>query len=272
MTCETRRMLVIGATSRLATETARLYAREGWTLALTGRNEQRLQQTAHELEKEGAILAACHVLDVRDARWRHEVVRETLESLGGLDVALLACGVARRPEDYERDWDLSSDVETNFTSLASLLLQLADYCQRQKHGTLAVIGSIAGDRGRRDQYLYAATKAALHVFLQGLRQRLHASNVVVVTIKPGLTDTPMTSHLRTGIRGWLFSNPHRVAKGIRRAIDRKHSVAYIPWFWRWIMLAIRWIPEPIFKRWRIGLPPQVRPIGHESPTESNEDV
>ena len=269
MASETKRMLIVGATSRLAMETARLYAREGWMLALAGRNERHLDQVARELEREGGIVAACRQLDVSDASRRHQAVQEMVEALGGLDVALLACGVAHRPEDYERDWGLvAGEVETNFTGLASLLLQLANYCQRQGRGTLAVIGSVAGDRGRRDQYLYAATKAALHVFAQGLRQRLHPSKVAVVMVKPSLADTPMTAHLKTGLRGRLFSDPRRVAAGIRRAIDRRCSVVYVPWFWRWIMLAIRLIPEPVFKRLRVALPAQDPPVA-PSPMETH---
>jgi decaprenylphospho-beta-D-erythro-pentofuranosid-2-ulose 2-reductase len=108
-----------------------------------------------------------------------------------------------------------------------------------------VISSVAGDRGRRSNYIYGAAKAALSVFLEGLRGRMHATGVAVVTIKPGLVDTPMTAAIA---KNFLFTSPERVGKDIHRAMARGTSVVYTPWFWRYVIFLIRLIPEPVFRK------------------------
>jgi short-subunit dehydrogenase len=133
-------------------------------------------------------------------------------------------------------------------SALSFLTLLANYFEKRGTGTLAAISSVAGDRGRQSNYIYGTTKAALSTFLQGLRNRLSSKNVHVLTIKPGFVDTPMTAHLK---RGLLFATPEKVAQDIIRAIAGKKSVLYTPWFWRWIMLAIKMIPETIFRKLRL---------------------
>ncbi len=116
-------------------------------------------------------------------------------------------------------------------------------------GTVIGVGSVAGDRGRQSNYVYGAAKAGLSVFLAGLRNRLFRAGVSVVTVKPGFVDSPMTAHIEG--RGLLWSTPKKVAPAIRRAIRRGKHVAYVPWFWRPIMLCIRSIPEVVFKRMRL---------------------
>jgi decaprenylphospho-beta-D-erythro-pentofuranosid-2-ulose 2-reductase len=107
---------------------------------------------------------------------------------------------------------------------------------------------VAGDRGRRSNYVYGAAKAGVSVFLQGLRQRLRPAGIRVVTLKPGFVDTPMTAHLP---RNPLASSPRRAGRAIYRAIEARRDVAYIPWFWRPIMALIRAMPEALFKRLRL---------------------
>ena len=119
---------------------------------------------------------------------------------------------------------------------------------QQGHGTLAVISSVAGDRGRASNYVYGAAKGALTRYLQGLRNRLAAAGVHVLTIKPGFVDTPMTAHLP---KGALWATPERVADDIVRAIERRREVLYTPWFWRWVMAVLCAIPEGLFKRTRL---------------------
>ena len=114
--------------------------------------------------------------------------------------------------------------------------------------TLAVISSVAGDRGRASNYLYGAAKAAVTAVTSGLRQRLHASGVNVLTIKPGFVDTPMTRAFR---KGALWATPDQVARGIVRAVDRRAGVAYLPRFWWAIMSVIRHIPDRLFRRLKL---------------------
>ncbi len=138
-----------------------------------------------------------------------------------------------------------AEFNTNATSTISLMTLAANKLEAQHAGALAVISSVAGDRGRQSNYLYGAAKAAVSTFSSGLRQRLAKVGVAVVTIKPGFVDTPMTKDFR---KGALWAKPEAVAAGIVHAIDRRSSVVYLPWFWSLIMLIIRHIPEPIFKR------------------------
>ena len=127
----------------------------------------------------------------------------------------------------------------------SLLTILANRLEAQKQGTIAVISSVAGDRGRKSNYVYGTAKGAVSLFLQGLRGRLHPSGVRVVTIKPGFVDTPMTAGIK---KNALFASPEAVARGVVSAIDRGRDVVYLPPFWRGVMLIVRAVPEPFFKR------------------------
>ena len=121
---------------------------------------------------------------------------------------------------------------------------LANYCESQGRGTLAVISSVAGDRGRKSNYVYGASKAALDTFLSGLRNRVDRAGVQVLTIKPGFVATRMTAHIP---KNRLFATPEQVAHGILKAIRKRKDVVYVPWFWRPIMTIIKSVPERIFK-------------------------
>jgi short-subunit dehydrogenase len=127
----------------------------------------------------------------------------------------------------------------------ALATVLANRFEAQRSGSIAVISSVAGDRGRQSNYVYGAAKGAVTLLLQGLRNRLSKSGVQVLTIKPGFVDTPMTAEFK---KGALWAKPDDIAHGIVSAIDRRRDVVYLPGFWRLIMLIIRHIPEPIFKR------------------------
>jgi len=137
------------------------------------------------------------------------------------------------------------ELQTNFTTVVSLLTLLANLFERQGRGSIAVISSVAGDRGRQSNYVYGAAKGALTIYLQGLRNRLAKANVHVLTIKPGFVDTPMTRDFKKGL---LWVGPDVIARGIVKAIDKRKDVAYLPFFWRYIMFIIKIIPERIFKR------------------------
>jgi decaprenylphospho-beta-D-erythro-pentofuranosid-2-ulose 2-reductase len=181
---------------------------------------------------------------------RHEsLVDEAWNALNGLDIALIAHGVLGTQKQAEAsDAELQGILATNFNSAASLAMRLAAAFEKQGHGTLAAIGSVAGDRGRRSNYAYGAAKGGLAIFLAGLRHRLHGSGVRVVTLKPGFVDTPMT---RDFPKGPLWATPEQAAASIVRAIDRGASVAYVPGFWRAVMLVIRSLPEWVLFRTRL---------------------
>ena len=244
-----RRVLIVGATSAIANETARLYAASGARLFLVARNPQRLSAVADDLRVRGAAEAGTAVLDVRDTGRHEEVVSAALAALGGLDVVLLAQGVLPDPIRCRQDASYALDsLAVNFTSSVSLLTLLGQRLEAQGSGVLAVITSVAGDRGRQSNYVYGAAKGALAIFLQGLRNRLHRSGVVVITLKPGFVDTPMTAAIP---KNPLFASASRAGRAIHRAIEARRDVVYIPWFWRPIMAVVNHLPEAVFKRLRL---------------------
>ena len=166
---------------------------------------------------------------------------------GPFDLVVLAFGYLGDTHTAQRDTDeMAHILNANFTGAALALAHLANYLEEK--GTPAgiiAISSVAGDRGRQGNYIYGAAKGGLSIFLQGLRNRLAATSVHVLTVKPGFVDTPMTE----GLDGlFLVASPERVAADIVRAYRQKKDVLYTPFFWRWIMLAVKSIPERIFKR------------------------
>lgn len=241
-----KNIVLIGATSAIAHQTAVLFAQEGAHFVLAGRNQQRLQSCADDLKSRGAgavYTCSMNALDPQDAK---KLCSSALDSLGTIDCVIIAHGSltdqARANHDYEY---ALREFTINCTSFLSYALAFAEYFEIQKSGSLVAISSVAGDRGRKGIYVYGAAKAGISTIMQGLRQRLAVSNVQVLTVKPGFVDTPMTAEIPKNL---LFASPQSIAGGIYAAILKKKNVVYLPFFWRWIMLVIKLIPERIFKR------------------------
>jgi short-subunit dehydrogenase len=212
---------------------------------LVARDPVKLDSVARDLMTRGAGSVAVHAADLDDTRQHIAMLEDVAASLGGIDLALMAHGVLGSQEDAQADYAAASAVlTTNFLSPVSLITWLANYFEAAKDGTLAVISSVAGDRGRKSNYVYGASKGGLNVFLDGVRNRIDRAGVQVLTIRPGFVATPMTAHLP---RGPLFASPADVARRILQAIRRRKDVAYVPWFWSPIMFAIRAVPEAVFK-------------------------
>lgn len=244
-----KRVLIIGATSAIAGAVARRFADNGAHLFLVARSAERLSAVADDLRVRGAASVDTLQLDVLDFSRHWQVVEAAVGSLGGLDHVLIAHGSLPDQRACERDAALAvREFNTNCVSVISLLTEIAAVMERQRSGSIAVISSVAGDRGRQSNYLYGAAKGALSVFLQGLRNRLYRAGVAVVTIKPGFVDTPMVADVP---KNALFADPERVGKRIQEAMEKGAGVVYVPWFWRPIMVAIRSIPEHVFKRMRL---------------------
>ena len=241
-----RRVLIIGATSAIAEATARLLAQEGAAFYLVARNQERLQSVADDLRVRSANRVDTAVLDVTDYPAHAGIIEQAAATLGEIDIALIAHGTLPDQQACEASAEETRrQIEVNALSVIALLTELANRCAQQGHGTIAVISSVAGDRGRQSNYVYGCAKAAVSTFLQGLRNRLHGSGVHVMTVKPGFVDTPMTREFR---KGALWASPERIARGIVRGIERRKDVVYLPGFWRFVMRIIREIPEPVFKR------------------------
>jgi decaprenylphospho-beta-D-erythro-pentofuranosid-2-ulose 2-reductase len=244
-----KRIVIFGATSAIAQACARIWTARGCRIFLVGRNPAKLTAVLQDLDVRaggpGRIHAEAADLDVLAV---HEALIAKAEAaMGGIDVALIAHGTL--PDQAACANDAAAalrEIQTNALSVISLATLLARGFEARGAGQLAVISSVAGDRGRQSNYVYGAAKGMVSLFLQGLRNRLFASGVHVLTIKPGFVDTPMTAHIKKG--GPLWASPEQVAKGIVWAIDRRRDVAYVPGFWRPIMAVIRALPESVFKR------------------------
>jgi short-subunit dehydrogenase len=244
-----RRILIFGATSALAEATARLFATGDNSFFLVARDAAKLEAVADDLRVRGAAQVAAAVADALEFDRHQTVVKEACEALGGLDTVLIAHGTLPDQKSCEQSFETARrEFEINALAVMSLLTHVANRFEGQGFGTIAVISSVAGDRGRRSNYVYGAAKGAVSIFMQGLRNRLHRRGVHVLTIKPGFVDTPLTAAFP---KGFLWARPQQVARGIHEAIEKKKDVVYLPWFWSPIMVVIRGLPEVIFKRLRL---------------------
>lgn len=241
-----RRVLALGATSAIAEATLRLMAEQGASFFLVARNAAKLEAVSADLLTRGAAQVSGEVADLDQTAGHSALLSRAVTALGGIDVALIAHGVLGIQAEAERDYGVTQAVlQTNFLSAVSLVTWLANYFERERRGTIAVISSVAGDRGRKSNYVYGASKGGLNVFLDGVRNRIDRAGVQVLTIKPGFVATPMTAHLE---KNALFASPATVARYVLRGIDRRKDVVYAPPFWGLIMLVVRSIPGRIFKK------------------------
>lgn len=240
------RILIVGATSAIAHEAAKCFAKDGAEFFLVARSPEKLEDTGNDLKVRGAKRIETFLLDVTDLDRHQEMIETAISTLDGLDMVLISHGTLGDQQKCQLSVsETLKEFTTNCTSVISLLTILAGYFEQQKRGCIAVVSSVAGDRGRQSNYVYGAAKGALSVFLQGLRNRLSKAGVAVVTVKPGLIDTPMTASVKKGL---LTASAQGVGEGIYRAMKDRKEVVYLPWFWRPIMLIVRNIPEPVFKR------------------------
>jgi decaprenylphospho-beta-D-erythro-pentofuranosid-2-ulose 2-reductase len=240
------KIVVMGATSAIALATIRLFARDGHDLFLVGRNSSRLATIVQDLRLRSTGKILYQVCDMSNTDQHDTLFQQIQQEFGDPDMMLIAYGSLPDQKMCEASFDNTREaLQINFISVISLLTLWANYFEKRKRGCLAVITSVAGDRGRQSNYVYGTAKGGLAIFLQGLRNRLTKANVRVLTIKPGFVDTPMTKDFKKGI---LWASPEGVAKSIYRAMQKNEQTLYIPFFWRYIMLIIKSIPERIFCR------------------------
>jgi short-subunit dehydrogenase len=241
-----RKILVLGATSGIAEATCRIWAAQGASLFLVARNAEKLAAVAADLKTRGAAYVDTAVADLDDTTQHPALLAHAINSLGGMDVAYLAHGILGDQTKAEQDFETAAHIiHTNFLSAVSLLTWLANFCVQRHSGVLAVISSVAGDRGRKSNYLYGSSKAGLTAFLGGLRNRVDREGVTVLNIKPGPVKTAMTATMAGSEK---FADVNKVAQTIVKAIDAKADNLYVPFQWGPIMWVIQHIPERVFKK------------------------
>lgn len=240
-------VLIVGAKSDIAKATAREYAKHGYDLYLAGRNIGELQEFANDITFRTERTVKLVDLDILDYE-SHPAFYEQLEQkpVG----VISAVGYLGDQQKAQSDFcEARKIIDTNYTGVVSLLDIIANDFQQRKSGFIVGISSVAGDRGRKSNYTYGSSKAALTAYLSGLRNRLHDSEVIVCTVKPGFVATKMTAGMDLPKR--LTAQPEEVAKSIYKAQQNGKSVLYSKWIWKWVMLVIRNIPEFQFKKMSI---------------------
>lgn len=240
-------VLILGATSMIARETAAALADAGYDLILAGRSSEEVERVASDVTIRHGVRASVErfdALDTGDHRRFAEAVLRTAE--GALAGVVIAFGVLGDSERAETDFEHAGEIiGANYVGAVSVLTHLVPYFEREGSGFIVGISSVAGDRGRQSNYTYGSAKGGFSLYLQGLRNRLHRSGVQVLTVKPGFVDTRMTYG---AVKAGMAADPAVVARAIIRGITKKKSVIYVPGIWRLIMLVVRHIPESIFKR------------------------
>ncbi len=242
-------IVILGATSAIAQAVARKLASPQRNFLLVGRNEDRLTSVAADLGTRGVTNTEILTVDLCDTDSHQSILARAIEVLGSIDLIVIAHGTLPEQEVLQSSYPATLQcLQENALSVISLATVFANYFDDCGAGSLVVISSVAGDRGRQSNYVYGTAKGAVSTFMQGLRNRLHGRGVQVLTVKPGLVATPMTARFEKGV---LWASPDTVATDIVRAIEKRRNVIYTPFFWRYIMLIIRAIPESIFKRMKL---------------------
>lgn len=245
-----KRILVLGATSGIAEASIRMWAERGDALFLVARNADRLAAVAADAKTRGASYVDSAVADLNEIASHADLLAHAINSLAGLDIAFLPLGVLGNQLRAETDFSHAQEIlHTNLIAPASLLTWLGNYCAQRHSGVLGVLSSVAGDRGRKSNYVYGSSKAGISAFTDGLRNRIDREGVRVVTIKPGPVKTAMTQ----GMKGYdKFADVENVAATIVQALDAElgkgPDVLYVPGIWQFIMFAIRLVPEKLFKK------------------------
>jgi len=239
-------LMIFGATSAISQAYLNRVVKRYEQIVLVARDNDRLQQIASHIGVISKAKVIALASDLADTSQHQKLVDDAFKRIESVECALVSYGVLTDQERCNTDVNyLLEQINLNGTSTISLASLIGRELAVRKGGTLAVIGSVAGDRGRRSNYCYGAAKASVASFLSGQRSHLSASGVNVLTIKPGFVDTPMTSEFKKGL---LWASADKVAMDIEKSVEKGRSVLYTPWFWRYIMLIIKIIPEFIFRR------------------------
>ncbi len=242
-----KHVLLLGAYSDIGQALARAYGSRGYGIWLAGRDEEKLKDLQADIRVRYEVPVKYFRFDAMDTA-SHPLFVSGLPGIPELTICVF--GLLGDQDKGQSDWDHASRIlSTNYTGAVSILNILANSYESIGKGTIVGISSVAGERGRQSNYLYGSAKGGFTLYLQGLRNRLASVGVHVLTVKPGFVDTRMTEHLK--LPGPLTASPDVVAEKVYKAAKKKKNVLYVLWMWRWVMLIIKWIPEPIFKRMKL---------------------
>lgn len=244
---ESNTILIIGANSDIGKALAEEYAKKGYKLYLTSRNSEDIFSLTKDLNIRFGVKVISYELDVLD----FDSHQKFYQNIKLKPIGIISCvGYLDEQVKSQTSWtECLKSIQTNFTGLVSIINIIAEDFEKRQSGFIVGISSVAGERGRQSNYIYASSKSAFTTYLDGLRNRLFASNVHVLTVKPGFVYTKMTHHLN--LPKLLTANPSKVAQDIVKAQQKKKNILYTLWFWKLIMLIIKNIPEQIFKKMKL---------------------
>jgi decaprenylphospho-beta-D-erythro-pentofuranosid-2-ulose 2-reductase len=243
-------LLIFGANSLIAQAAAAHFAEAGHEIIFAGRKQDEPEKYANDFSIRYKINSRAEYIDALDYPSHKKFIEDVLAKTPVIDYVLIVFGYLGTQEKAQVDFtEAHRIIDTNFTGVVSVCELLAAEFETRKKGNIAVISSVAGDRGRQSNYMYGSAKGGLSVYLSGLRSRLCKSGVNVLTIKPGFVNTPMTYGMP--LPKILLASPEKVGKDIYKAMKNGKSVIYTPFFWWWIMKIITSIPEFIFKKLKL---------------------
>lgn len=247
----TKNIVIVGATSGIAEHCARIWLQTApANLTLIGRNAARTEKVAADLQ----VRSPESIIRIFETDFLNpDAIKQAADDIAAaeaIDIVLVAQGALTDQIDCQTDLNACKEsLEINGISPVLFAEAFAGHLANAGQGTLALISSVAGDRGRKSNYVYGAAKGMLTRYVQGLQHRFAGSSVKVVLIKPGPTDTPMTAHLKA--QGTKLAQVEDVAQGIVNSINHGQAVVYLPRKWRLIMWVIRHLPQSIFNKLNI---------------------
>ena len=240
-------VLILGATSDIAMAIAKKFAENKYNVQLAARNIEQLEVSQSDLQIRYQVSCTLHPFDAIDFE-SHSGFFERLSPKP--DITVCVFGLLGENETARKNWsEAASIIHTNYTGAVSILNVVSNYYETMQKGVIAGISSVAGERGRQSNYIYGSAKAGFTAYLSGLRNRLQNENVHVVTILPGFVYTRMTENLK--LPKPLTAEAKEVGDAVYKAVTQKRNVVYVRWMWRWIMLIIKLIPEPVFKKMKL---------------------
>lgn len=239
--------LILGAASDMAMAIAEKFASQGYNIQLAARNVTRLEPLQSDLAIKYTSRVSVHEFDALDFNSHNEFFEEINPKP---DVTICVFGLLGENQKAAEDWSQAARIiNTNYTGAVSILNVAAKYYAQRGEGVIVGISSVAGVRGRQSNYLYGSAKAGFTAYLSGLRNKLYHSGVHVVTIQPGFVYTKMTESLK--LPKMLTAKPEEVADAVYDAVRRRKNVVYVKWFWKYIMMTIKNVPEFMFKKMKL---------------------